>query len=105
MSQSTTVLANRLTQVALYPQEYTYVKLRVEANFNQIIQLKPHCGMRKLDFFKQYTTEECHVECSYKAVMDKCKCWPPYFPASVLLVVSKIFFHQMKSQTSKRKAF
>ena len=25
MSQSTTVLANRLTQVALYPQEYTYV--------------------------------------------------------------------------------
>ncbi|CBY16211.1 unnamed protein product, partial [Oikopleura dioica] len=66
MSQSTTVLANRLTQVTLYPQEYTY--------------LKPHCGTKKLDFFKQYTTEECHVECSYKAVMDKCKCWPPYFP-------------------------
>ncbi|CAG5077834.1 Oidioi.mRNA.OKI2018_I69.PAR.g8823.t1.cds [Oikopleura dioica] len=66
MSQSTTVLANRLTQVALYPQEYTY--------------LPPHCGSKKLDFFQQYTTEECHVECSYKAVMDKCKCWPPYFP-------------------------
>lgn len=80
MSQSTTVLANRLTQVALYPQEYTYVKIYPSNLQNYKIKLKPHCGMKKLDFFKQYTTEECHVECSYKAVMDKCKCWPPYFP-------------------------
>lgn len=81
MSQSTTVLANRLTQVTLYPQEYTYVNNSSQARISHaLIKLKPHCGTKKLDFFKQYTTEECHVECSYKAVMDKCKCWPPYFP-------------------------
>ncbi|CAG5112683.1 Oidioi.mRNA.OKI2018_I69.chr2.g6871.t1.cds [Oikopleura dioica] len=65
-ARSTFALPNRLTQIALYPHQNTY--------------LNENCGRQELDFFPYYTRENCLEECRYKNIVKTCKCVPPYLP-------------------------
>ena len=61
-TQSTFALPNRLTQVALYPHMNQYLSDNCNDN-------------RQLDFFPEYTREQCLQECAYKKIMELCKEW------------------------------
>ena len=65
-TRSTFALSNRLTIVALAPSQNIY--------------LKEKCSSTKLEFYKNYTRQQCMEECREKSIMKLCKCVPPYLP-------------------------